>query len=240
MSEERRAENLVERYEEEDEDLNEYELETDETEDLESAMKDALEAVERDEQLSHRPDDEPGTPAIAPIPPFADPVPAPAPEGMDSRGELVAALQEEVAELRERSVRTLAEFENYRKRVNREKADERRFREKEVLTDLLGVVDNLERAVSAEGSREDMQMGVELIVKQLHELLRAHGVHQIDAMDQRFDPQIHDAVSREESPDVDRPMVSEVMLQGYRMHEKLLRPAVVRVVMPASTEDGDA
>lgn len=192
----------------------EFELDTDGNGDLEAVMQEALEAVEKVSRESKgRPEsgDEPGEPL--------------------TRSEM-AHLEEEIADLRDRSARTLADFDNYRKRVERERADERRYAAAEILGSFLIVVDNLERALTSDGPVEDLKAGVELIYRQIEDLLRSSGVQRIKALGEEFDPQYHEAVSQHEEPGVTVPTVSEELQAGYTMQERLLRPAVVKVAMP--------
>ena len=200
----------------------EYELEDMETDDLDEALREAVEAVERSESAAEEVavEDE-GLAAAA------------AEEGD------FAHLQAELADLRDRSVRTLADFDNYRKRVARERGEERRYAGMELAREVLAVIDNLERALSAEGSAEDLKQGVVLIHRQLVETLRRHGVQRVAAIGELFDPAVHDAVARFEDPDVDEPMVSQELQSGYLLHERLLRPAMVRVAMPAVEPAGE-
>lgn len=146
-------------------------------------------------------------------------------------------LQQELEDLRDRSLRTLADYENYRKRVERERTESRRYAGFEVLRELLDVVDNLERAVAAPGSVDELKQGVELILKQLHDLLRRCGVRPVPAVGEPFDPNMHEAVSRDQDATVDRPTVTAEHQPGFWMHERLLRPAVVSVAMPADEPD---
>lgn len=138
----------------------------------------------------------------------------------------------EVQALRDRLVRTLADFDNFRKRSEREKETIHRFALFDVLKDFLGVSDNLERALAASGNADDLKQGVEMIVRQFSDLLRRHGVEPIDAVDQKFDPAIHEAVAREEREDVQQPTVTAELQRGYLLHDRLLRPAMVNVAMP--------
>lgn len=146
--------------------------------------------------------------------------------------EEVAALRREIADLRDRSVRTLADFDNYRKRSERERRDAVRYASSAPLGDLLEVVDNLERALAAGGSAEDLKLGVEMTLRQLEEVLRRHGVESVPAAGQRFDPAHHEAVSRLVDPEVEAPTVVEELQRGYRLHDRLLRPARVVVAVP--------
>jgi molecular chaperone GrpE len=173
--------------------------------DLEKATREALAAVE-----GRRPDEPPA----------------------DDDEDPTARLEREIADLRDRSVRTLADFENFRKRSEREREESKRYALGEPLRDLLEVVDNLELALAAEGSRDDLKLGVELILRQLRDLLRRHGVREIEAAGARFDPMVHEAVSRQEDAAVEAPTVVEELRRGYQLHDRLLRPAMVRVAVP--------
>jgi molecular chaperone GrpE len=186
----------------------EYEVETGDGEDLNEAMREALEAVERSEGEEDEDDSQPDA------------------------GPGIAELEMQLAELRERNVRTLADFENYRKRAERERLENRRYEGFSVLVELLPVIDNLGRALQAEGEVDSLKTGVDLILRQFHDLLRRSGVERILAAGQPFDPTVHDAVSREEDSEVTEPTVAEELLPGYRMGDRLLRPASVRVSLP--------
>jgi molecular chaperone GrpE len=148
----------------------------------------------------------------------------------------VATLQAELADLRDRSIRTLADFENYRRRSEREREDLRRFAVADALRDMLPVVDNLERALAAGGKVEDLKLGVELTLRQFKDLLRQRGIVEVPAVGEPFDPAVHEAVAREEATDVSVPTVTAEMQRGYSLHGKLLRPALVRVAMPVEAE----
>jgi molecular chaperone GrpE len=144
----------------------------------------------------------------------------------------VAELRREIADLRDRSMRTLADFDNFRKRAERERAEIRRQAAAEVVRDFLDVVDNFERAAAAGGSAEDLKTGVDMILRQLSEVLRRQGVERVPAVGERFDPSFHDAVLRREDPAVTEPRVVEEMQAGYRMDNRLLRPSRVVVAVP--------
>ena len=149
----------------------------------------------------------------------------------------ISRLEEELEELRDRSIRTLADFENYRRRAERERDELRRYAAFEAMSDFLPVLDNLERALSAGGSADDVRVGVEMIRRQMRDLLRQRGVAPVEALGEPFDPTLHEAVARDEDPDVDVPTVIEEMQRGYRMHDRLLRPALVKVAMPVPDSD---
>jgi molecular chaperone GrpE len=195
-----------------------YQLDLDEHSgvDVEELTREALAAVAAG-------DDEPREKGVAPVS-----------EAAAAEPELdVAQLQAEIADLRDRSIRTLADFENYRRRADKEREDLKRFANSEVLRDLLPVVDNLERALSAGGSVEDLKLGVELTLRQFKDVLRQRGVGEVAAVGVPFDPTVHEAVAREEDPAVAAPTVTAELQRGYTLNGRLLRPALVRVAVPA-------
>ncbi len=152
-------------------------------------------------------------------------------EGEGSELDFVRA---ELAEAQERAARTLADFENFRKRSAREREDMMRFAVSESLREFLDVVDNLERALSAGGSVDDLKMGVEMIHRQMFDLMRRSGVATIDAVGEVFDPALHEAVSRQEKADIEQPTVVSELQKGYFLHGRLLRPSRVIVAVPES------
>ena len=189
--------------------------------DLESAMKEALEAVEKATDSLKSQDEGDDGPTVAAV----------SDAGLGERTE-IERLEEEVVELRDRSARTLADFENFRKRVERERTVERRFAAFDVMSEFLVVIDNLERALAAGGPSDDLKAGVELIHKQMIEVMKNSGVTRIEASGEEFDPRFHEAVAHHEDPGVSVPIVSEELQPGYLMHDRLLRPSVVKVAMP--------
>ena len=150
----------------------------------------------------------------------------------------VTKLEREIADLRDRSIRTLADFDNYRKRADREREDIRRYATTELLRDLLGVVDNLNLALGSGGSAEDLKTGVELTLRQFADLLRRNGVREVAALGERFDPAQHEAVTKHEDPSVTVPTVVDELRRGYFIHDRLLRPAMVRVALPDDSAAG--
>ncbi len=165
----------------------------------------------------------------------------PAPAGrLKEEQERALLAEEETGRLREALLRKVADFENLKKRAERDRTDYVKFALTETMRDLLGVVDNLERALShasAAGS-EDFRAGVEMIARQLSEVLRKYGVTEIPALGTPFDPQFHEAVMRGESADVPPGTVIEVFQKGYILNDRLLRPAMVKVsAVPAAPAD---
>ena len=145
----------------------------------------------------------------------------------------VAELQAEIADLRDRSIRTLADFENYRRRSEREREELKRYAIGDVLRELLSVVDNLRRALAAGGTVDDLKTGVELTLRQFTALLEQRGITEVPALGAPFDPAVHEAVARVDDDTVEAPTVIDELQRGYTLHGKLLRPALVRVAMPA-------
>jgi molecular chaperone GrpE len=164
-------------------------------------------------------------------------------EGGPITAELVATraelkrVQEENAELKDRLARRQADFENYRKRVDRERSDIYNRVVADVAGKLLGVLDNLKRALEAEASVEANESdefrhflsGVDLIYKQLSGVLEALGVKPIVAVGERFNPHIHEAVVTEESEEFEPDTIMQEIRAGYRLGDKLIRPALVKV-----------
>jgi molecular chaperone GrpE len=139
-------------------------------------------------------------------------------------------LREERDNLFDRLARLQAEFDNYRKRSARENADFREYAVAEAVRPLLPVVDNLNLALkNSSASPEDFRKGVELIYKQLQSALEKINVQRVPAQGQQFDPRVHEAIEVVESDEVPDHHVLEELQPGYRIKERLLRPAMVRV-----------
>ena len=143
----------------------------------------------------------------------------------------VDALKSERDALQDRLLRTAAEFDNYRKRIDRERREQADSAATSLLTEILPVVDNLERALLAPATPESARYraGVELIHRQMLDLLRKRGVTTIEALGTDFDPRIHQAVSQETSETHRDGEVMEEMQRGYMLGDRLLRAAMVKV-----------
>lgn len=165
----------------------------------------------------------------------------PAPAGrLEEEQERALLAEEETGRLREALLRKVADFENLKKRAERDRNDYVKFALTETMRDLLGVIDNLERALSHASSAgsEDFRAGVEMIARQLSEVVRKYGVTEIPALGTPFDPQFHEAVMRGDSADVPPGTVIEVFQKGYVLNDRLLRPAMVKVsAVPAAPAD---
>lgn len=135
---------------------------------------------------------------------------------------------------RDRYVRAIADFDNFRKRTEREKADFFRYAVASVLKDILPVLDNFDRALDHAAEGDEFHKGVLLIYRQLFELLQRHGLKTVEEVGVTFDPNIHEAVIREEDPSVANHTVVAVLQRGYFLHDRLLRPALVKVAVGGS------
>ena len=141
------------------------------------------------------------------------------------------ALRREKDTLQDRLLRTAAEFDNYRKRVDRDRRDQAEAATADAVADLLPIVDDLERALKAPagGEADAFRKGVELIHQQMLDLLRKRGVQPIDAVGAEFDPRYHQAIVQESSPNHREGEVMEEFARGYLLGDRLLRPAMVKV-----------
>jgi molecular chaperone GrpE len=139
----------------------------------------------------------------------------------------------------ERLVRTTADFDNFKKRAARERQDAARFANESLIQKLIPVVDNFEMALSAaqpnsENSLPSLQAGIAMIQQQLKAALAEAGVEEVDATGKLFDPNLHEAVSEQESAEVPEGHVLQQLRKGYKLRERLLRPATVVVAkLPA-------
>jgi molecular chaperone GrpE len=149
-----------------------------------------------------------------------------------------AALLKENRDLKDRVLRTLADYENYRKRSDREKQDYFKYALADSIRDLLPILDNFDRALDHAEEGDDFHKGVLLIYKQLFDVLKRHGVKPIDESGVHFDPNIHEAVVREENAEVPSHTVVAVLQKGYSLHDRLLRPAMVKVAVGGPEEGG--
>lgn len=152
--------------------------------------------------------------------------------------EELSRLQEELSRFRELYLRKLADFENFRRRKEREMEAFRQAAHADLLRDVLPVIDNLERAVAIpEGDGSGIRAGVELVLRQLKSTLARYGLVELNPIGQPFDPRFHEALARQEREDLTEEVVVEVMQKGYLLNEKLLRPAMVVVGVPGQSGD---
>jgi molecular chaperone GrpE len=157
------------------------------------------------------------------------------PSNRDPAAQRIAALEKESGELRDRMLRIAAEFDNYKKRVRREQSDNESKAREAVLKDLLEVADNLERAAAAvvEGAPDikALQQGVSLVLRLFQSKLDRYDVKPLETKGQPFDPRLHDAISQVPSADAPPGSVLNEVQKGYKIGDRLLRPAMVVVAV---------
>ena len=151
--------------------------------------------------------------------------------GTDASSDPLMELRREREELHDRLLRKTAEFDNYRKRIERERREQADHAVVEVLQSLLTVVDDFDRAMTIEAGpdAEAYKKGVALIHAKLHDVLKKHGVRPIEALGADFDPNIHEAVMHESTSDHRDGEVIGELRKGYMLGDRLLRPAMVKV-----------
>jgi molecular chaperone GrpE len=173
--------------------------------------------------------------ARAPDPPGAS---APAPELTEATpDEKLAALAAERDETKDRMLRIAADFENWKKRAQKEQTDKANEARERVLKDMLEVIDNLERAVAMQAPAagkgavdgQAVLKGVDLVLRLFQQKLERYEVRPFDATGQPFDPRVHEAISKVAHPEIPAGSVAAELQKGYRVGERLLRPALVSV-----------
>ena len=140
----------------------------------------------------------------------------------------LAAKDEELAALTDQYQRMLAEYANYKRRTEQEKLQIGAFTKAEILTGLLTSVDNMEKALASEDS-ENYKAGVDLVMRQFMEALHKLGLEEIGVEGEPFDPNVHNAVMREDAEDIEQETVTAVFQKGYKIGDRVLRPAMVKV-----------
>ena len=155
---------------------------------------------------------------------------ATAPE--ETEESLVAQMQGDMARFKDLALRTQADFENFRKRAAREKEDAAKYANAGFLEKLLPILDNFELGLNA--ARSDAKdspiiAGMDMVAKQLQDFLTAVGVETVKAEGEKFDPNLHEAVAQETSADVAEGVIVRQLRKGYRLRDRLLRPATVTV-----------
>lgn len=165
-------------------------------------------------------------------------------ESSSSVQDELASKTEECKALNDKYLRLAAEFENYKRLTQRDQREQIRFGNEQLLKELLPVVDNLERAIKsarANGGESALIQGVELTLKQLSGILAKFGVQAIETTGQDFDPSAHQAVSYGPSNDVPANKVLDEFQKGYRLHDRILRAAMVSVSSgPAHSSEHDS
>ncbi|MEE0741627.1 MAG: nucleotide exchange factor GrpE [Emergencia sp.] len=136
---------------------------------------------------------------------------------------------EEEEGLNTKYLRLMADFQNYKRRVEKEKSDIYAYANEKIVSELLDVIDNFERALLHEAADESFAEGMKMIFKQLTGVLEKAGLEEINALGEDFDPNFHNAVMTEDNADYDSGKVTEVMQKGYMLNKKVIRPSMVKV-----------
>ncbi|WP_406671198.1 nucleotide exchange factor GrpE [Methanolobus sp. ZRKC4] len=140
--------------------------------------------------------------------------------------------EDEASQLREKLIRLTAEFDNFRKRSIREKEEYRKFAVEQIITELLEVYDNFERAIESAKQTDDVESvvkGVDMVFKQFTSILEKEGLQRIECKGMEFDPNLHDAIMHVEHTEQEEGTVVDVCKPGYYLHTKVIRPAMVAV-----------
>jgi molecular chaperone GrpE len=157
---------------------------------------------------------------------------APPPDAQDNNEDPTAGLQADLDRFRDLALRSQADFDNYKKRAAREKEDAIKYANSSLLERLIAIVDNFELGLSAaksEGEGSPVYSGMSMVLKQLTDFLADNGLQPIAAEGEKFDPNLHEAIAHEPSEDVPEGVVLRQTRRGYRLKDRLLRPASVVV-----------
>ena len=171
----------------------------------------------------------------------AEPAPAPASRPTDPLETKVAELEAALAEAKDRHLRLAADFDNYKKRSRQEHLETIQHASADLIARLLPGLDDLHKALDhqPEGIDEAWTRGLELSVRKLEEALRAHGLETIDAIGKPFDPAVHEAIGHEESSEHPEDTVVQELRRGYRIRDRVVRPALVKVARPPAMPAAD-
>jgi molecular chaperone GrpE len=186
---------------------------------LEAALREASEAI--DESGRVKGTDEPTSEAFS--------------------GEEIERMASQLVENRDKYVRLLADFDNFRRRAHKDRQDVIQFGHENLVKDLLSTVDNLDRAIEHAhqndgGGLASLLQGVELVQRELYAVLAQHEVHVIDALGSEFDPSLHEAMAQVQDDSAPLNSVTEVLQKGYQLRDRLLRPARVVIAKPPAGE----
>lgn len=150
-------------------------------------------------------------------------------ETSDDIEETLKKKEEELEELQNRYLRLQADFANYKNRMEQEKSNIVKYASEKLIQEILPILDNFERALESESNKDGFYDGVELIYTQIINALKNHGLTEVEALGEEFDPNVHNAVMTEESDEYDPDTVMDVLQKGYKLNEKLIRPSMVKV-----------
>ncbi|MBC5788365.1 MULTISPECIES: nucleotide exchange factor GrpE [Clostridiaceae] len=150
----------------------------------------------------------------------------------DAADQEMEQLKQQVQELKDQNLRQYAEFDNFRKRTQREKLESYKNATADCVLQFITVLDNLERALDAEKEDSSMKKGVEMIATQFKEVMAKMDVHEINALNQPFDPELHNAVNQVQDENYGENTICQVFQKGYQMGDKVIRHAMVVVANP--------
>lgn len=151
-------------------------------------------------------------------------------EASEGKADSVKTAEQQKKEDDEKYMRLMAEFQNYKKRVAKEKQDIQSFANEKIITELLEVLDNFERSLEhSSDADENYVKGMEMIFQQLKTAMEKAGLKEIQALGEDFDPAVHNAVMQEESDELESGKVSKVLQKGYKLNDKVIRAAMVAV-----------
>lgn len=153
-------------------------------------------------------------------------------EEIDPKDQKINELQQLADENEEKYLRLYAEFENYKRRIQKENEINKTYQAQRVLTDILPAIDNIERALQIEGDDEtfkSLQKGVQMVYKSLINALKDNGLEVIKTEGEAFDPNIHQAVVQDDNPDFESGEITQELQKGYKLKDRVLRPSMVKV-----------
>lgn len=151
---------------------------------------------------------------------------------VDPKDEEIQQLQLKANENEEKYLRLYAEFENYKRRIQKENETNKTYQSQRVLTDILPTIDNIERALQIEGDDESfksLQKGVQMVHESLLRALKDNGLEEIESEGQVFDPNFHQAVVQDDNPDFKSGDITQELQKGYKLKDRVLRPSMVKV-----------
>ncbi|HHC9507830.1 TPA: nucleotide exchange factor GrpE [Staphylococcus aureus] len=153
-------------------------------------------------------------------------------EKIDPKDQKINELQQLADENEEKYLRLYAEFENYKRRIQKENEINKTYQAQRVLTDILPAIDNIERALQIEGDDEtfkSLQKGVQMVYESLINALKDNGLEVIKTEGEAFDPNIHQAVVQDDNPDFESGEITQELQKGYKLKDRVLRPSMVKV-----------
>ena len=155
--------------------------------------------------------------------------PTPEKKKKNKKDEEIEALKRQLDEKSDLLIRTAAEFDNFKKRTERERASLAEFAKAGIIKQLLPILDNIDRAAASDSTSEDYIKGIELIVKQFLNIASVVGIEELAVKGDKFDPNFHEAVMHVEDDALEENVIVEVLQKGYKLGDTVIRPAMVKV-----------